>query len=310
MNINLNEFVKQLYQQANEKDLLIEIGIKHFMQYNKANKRPATCRYYDEKFKFILKYFDIMNIHYFSQISNDVLINFIEYLQTTKNGTTSINKYIGSIKTLIKYLEELELINPINIRVKKLKETQPKIQTIELETLQQIINQLRAHHSNQHQLIFELFIGTGIRRTELIYIKRCNIDFDKNSIYLERTKTGHTRYIYFDNLIKELILNEIKYKPNSEYLFVSHEGKQLSTSAIDSLFLRIKKELNILVLSPHKLRHTYATMIMQKERDIEQVRLLLGHTTYDMTKRYLHLSNEQLKETSLKSNPLNSLIRE
>lgn len=230
-------------------------------------------------------------------------------MQSINNKASTINKMIGAIKTLISYLEDLELINPVNIKIKKLKEEIPKIETIDIKTLQMVIDELKYHHSKQHQLIFQLFIGTGIRRTELIHIKRNNIDFINNSIYLERTKTGQTRFIYFDNLIKELILNEIKIKPKSEYLFVNHDGQQLTTSAIDSLFLRIKKELNILVLSPHKLRHTYATMIMQKEKDIEQVRLLLGHTTYDMTKRYLHLSNEQLKETSLNSNPLNSLNR-
>ena len=63
------------------------------------------------------------------------------------------------------------------------------------------------------------------------------------------------------------------------------------------------------MLSPHKLRHTFGTIIMQKEKDIEQVRLLLDHSTYVISKRYLHLSNEQLKEISLNSNLLNSLIR-
>ena len=310
MNINLNEFVKQLYKQANEKDMLIEIGIKYFLEYTKANKRPATLYYYEVKMNQIMNYFDAINIHYFSQLNNEVLINYISYLQGINNKPVTINKMIGAIKTLINYLEDLELINPVNIKIKKLKETESKIETIDIKTLQLVIDELKAHHSKQHQLIFELFIGTGIRRTELIFIKRKNIDFNNNLIYLDRTKTGHSRYIYFDNLIKELILNEIKYKPNSEYLFVNPDGQQLSTSAIDSLFLRIKKELNIEVLSPHKLRHTYATMIMEKEKDIEQVRLLLGHTTYDMTKRYLHLSNEKLKETSLKSNPLNSLKRE
>ena len=310
MNINLNDFVKQLYKQANEKDLLIEIGFNHFLQYQKSNKRPATFHYYELKLNQIKTYFDSAKVYYYSQITNEVLIEYITYMQNINNKASTINKMIGAIKTVINYLEELELINPVNIRIRKLKEETPKIQTIDVNTLQSVLDELEHHHSKQHQLIFQLMLGTGIRRTELVYIKRCNIDFDKNTIYLERTKTGPTRFIYFDNLIKELIKYEIRFKPTSEFLFVNHDGIQLSTSAIDSLFLRIKKELNIDVLSPHKLRHTYATMIMQKEKDIEQVRLLLGHSTYDMTKRYLHLSNEQLKNTSLNSNPLNALKRE
>lgn len=309
MNINLNDFVKQLYKQANEKDLEIEIGMQHFLSYQKSNKRPATFKYYELKFNQILNYFDTVNVHNFSQINNEVLINYISYMQSINNKPATINKMIGAIKTLINYLEELEMIEHINIKIKKLKEQEPKIEIIDVETLQEVITYLNEHKPVQHRLVFQLMLATGIRRTELIFIKRCNIDLDNNSIYLERTKTGPTRYIYFDNLIKELIIHELTFKPTSKYLFVNDSGGQISTATIDSIFQRTKKELNINMLSPHKLRHTYATMIMQQEKDIEQVRLLLGHSTYNMTKRYLHLTNNQLKETSLKCNPLNALNR-
>ena len=74
--------------------------------------------------------------------------------------------------------------------------------------------------------------------------------------------------------------------------------------------MRIKKELNVETLSPHLLRHTYATMIMEETHDIEQVRILLGHTTYEMTKRYLHLKESTTKSSSLKCNPLSKIKRE
>ena len=99
-------------------------------------------------------------------------------------------------------------------------------------------------------------------------------------------------------------------KPNSKYLFVTLEGKQLTTAAIQSLFMRIKKELNVETLSPHLLRHTYATMLMEETHDIEQVRILLGHTTYEMTKRYLHLKETTTKSSSLNCNPSNKIKRE
>lgn len=310
MNINLNEFVKQLYQQANEKDLLIEIGIKNFLAYQKINKRPGTYRYYKELYKSILAYFELVNINYFSQLTNEVLINYMYYLQSIKNKPVTINKKITGIKTLINYLEDLDLINHIEFKVKKLKEIKPKIETVDLDNLQKVISHLRNHHTVQHQLIIELMLQTGVRRTELLNITRENINLNENTIFLERTKTGNTRNIYFDNLIKELIIKELKNKPKSKYLFVTIEGKQLTTSAIDSLFNRIKKELNLEKLSPHLLRHTYATTIMEETHDIEQVRILLGHTTYEMTKRYLHLKESTTKTNSLKCNPLTKIKRE
>ena len=310
MNINLNDFVKALYKEANEKDLLLEIGINHFLNFSKINKRPATVEFYERKFNQLIDYFHQRNIFYISQITNEVLITYITEQQHKGLKATSINKNVGAIKALINYLTENEMINPITIKVKKLKEIIPQIETIDLETIKEIILHLRKHHSIQHQLIFELIVATGIRRTELIFIKRNNINLDDNSIYLERTKNGHPRYIYFSNLIKELIVYEIKNKPTSEYLFVNHYGNQLTTSAIDSFFLRIKKELKIDILSPHKLRHTYATVLLEKEKDMEQIRLLLGHETYEMTKRYLHVNEKKLKETSLNLNPLAYIFHE
>lgn len=310
MNINLNEFVKQLYQQANEKDLLISIGIENFLTYSKLNKRPGTYRYYKEMFKGIIEYFDAMNINYFSQLTNEVIVNYMNYLHKINNKPVTINKKITGIKTLLNYLEDIEMINHIEIKIKKLKEIKPKIQTVDLETLQLVINHLRDHHSKQHQLIFELMLQTGVRRTELLNIERHNINLEENTIYLERTKSGNSRNLYFDNLIKELIEYEIKSKPNNKFLFITHEGKQLTTSAIDSMFNRIKKELSILTLSPHLLRHTFGTILMEETKDIETVRILLGHTSYEMTKRYLHLKESTTKENSLKGNPLTKIKRE
>ena len=159
MNINLNEFVQKLYQQANEKDLMIEIGINHFLSYVKMNKRDGTYRYYRETFKAVTNYFDVIGISYFSQLSTEVLINYTYYLQGIGNKPVSINKKIGAIKTLCKYIEDLELINHIEFKIRKLKEVTPKIETVDFETLQKVVTQLRKHHSNQHQLIFELMQG-------------------------------------------------------------------------------------------------------------------------------------------------------
>ena len=307
MLINLNDFVKELYKQNNIKDIEIKIGIEHFLNYQKANKRDGTYRYYKEIFKTINEYLNSNNINYFSQLNNEILINFSNFLQSKNNKAITINKKIGAIKTLVLYLEDLEMINHIDFKIKKLKETKPKIKIIKPDTIKLVLEHLKENHTKQHLLIFELMLETGIRRTELINIKRKNIDFNENSIFLERTKNGSPRYIYFDNNVKELIKHEINHKPMNIYLFITQQGKQLTYSCINSLFYRIKKELNIETLSAHILRHTYATAIMEQTHDIEHTRILLGHSTYEMTKRYLHLTEKTTKDISLNFNPLNKI---
>ncbi len=85
-------------------------------------------------------------------------------------------------------------------------------------------------------------------------------------------------------------------------------GREIYTpSAITSVLERMKKRLNIKVLSPHMLRHTFATYILKNGGNLEEVRLLLGHASYQLTKRYLHLLQEDLALNSLKLNPSSSL---
>ena len=82
------------------------------------------------------------------------------------------------------------------------------------------------------------------------------------------------------------------------------ENKNIGTlKTLISFLAKIKKELKIEKLSPHILRHTYATLIL-KTNDLETVRLLLGHESYEMTKRYLHVKNKKLIDASINCNPL------
>lgn len=306
MIIDLNDFVKELYKRNNEKDILIQNGIQYFLEYYKQNKRIATYLYYKGKLSMIQEFFGENDIQYFSQINDKLLMKYISILQAKNNKNTTINKYIGTIKTLISFLNKRELINPINIQIQKLNEIKPNINILDSKTIQQISEYMKTK-DNQKQVIFFLLAATGIRRTELVNIKRSNVDIENNSIYLEHTKNGHTRFIYFPNYLKELLKNELNKNIKSTYLFTEQNGSKISVYKVDHIFANIRNKLKIKKLSPHMLRHTYATALIESN-DIETVRILLGHESYEMTKRYLHIKDKKIMETSLKYNPLATFI--
>jgi integrase/recombinase XerC len=228
-------------------------------------------------------------------------------MQERNNKNSTINKNIGVLKTLVSFLIKHDLIQSINFKVDKLKETSPNIKILDLECIKLIVNYIKKF-SNRKQLIFYLFASTGIRRTELVYIKKSNINLNNNSIYLEHTKSGHARFIYFSEMVKDFIINELNKHYKSDYLFCEENGYCLSTAKIDQFFKKIKNDLKLESFSPHILRHTYATAIL-KQTDLETVRLLLGHQTYEMTKKYLHLENSKLKTNSILFNPLDSIFK-
>lgn len=73
---------------------------------------------------------------------------------------------------------------------------------------------------------------------------------------------------------------------------------------ISNLCQQIKKVLNLKDLAPHQFRHTYATNLLNNGVDLETIRLLLGHSDYNMLKRYIHIKNKSLEENSIKANSL------
>lgn len=302
MIIELNSFIKELYKQNNEKDILIINGINYFLEYYKQNKRKSTYFFYKAKLTLINDYFKENEIKFFSQINEQIIMNYISTQKEKNNKNVTINKNVGTLKTLISFLTKRDMINPINLKIEKLKETKPNINILETKEIKQILEYIKKF-DNQKQLIFYLLATTGIRRTELINIKRCNIDMINNKIFLEHTKSGHTRNIFLTEETKKLLINEIQKNKKSLYLFTEKNGKQLSVYKIDHFFTKVKKDLKIEKLSPHILRHTYATQIIESN-DIETVRLLLGHESYEMTKRYLHIKNKKLMDASINCNPL------
>ena len=300
----INQLIEILCKESNIKDISIENGFNMYLKEVRSNRAYETYKFYKYMFNRMLIEFNKRKIINFSQLNNQVIQDIVLDLKA-KIKPASINKQLTGINTVINYLVDLEIIDRPNIKIKKLKEDKVEIKTISKETLSKIINYLDNKPNKLHYLAFMLMIGTGLRRTELVNIKTENIDLAKNRIYLEKTKTANPRYIYLlDQKTIDIIKNKISDK--NEYLF-SDKSKRYTTAFVDSLFNKIKKELRIDVLSPHKLRHTYGTMLLENGASLESVRLLLGHKTFEMTKRYVHLSNKKLENDNSMYNPLNCI---
>ncbi len=286
------------------KDASIELGINMFLNHTKAERSIETFNYYYKHLKVIKNYLDEQGITKFQEVTVSVLDQFVIYSKEIRcNKNITINKRIGALRTVSNYLFDLKILSKPLI-LTKLKETPKKITILILEELSKVLNYIK-NISVRNQVLIELLLQTGVRRTELCTIRTSDVDLVNNRIYLEHTKTNAPRYIFFDDVLKSKI--RILLNPKSTYLFTSKGNRFLSPSTLDSIFERMKKRLNIKMLSPHLLRHTFATYILKNGGNLEEVRLLLGHASYQMTQRYLHLLQDELKVTSLKYNPMSSL---
>ena len=304
MNDILSLFVSK---EAEIKDMYIKDAANIFITEKKIRNRNGTVSFYEDQLSRLIAYFEIKNVFKISQINKAVINDFVNFQKAKGNTNTTINKYVGTIKTMIKYLEKNEYISPTGFSYDKLKETLPKIETVDESDLSRILKYSETI-SVKSRLILLILFSTGIRTNELCNIERCNIDFKDNNIYLTFTKSGYPRYAPMMPEVADLIKKYLLENPtNSKYLFYQDDlpSAPMPHSCVRSVIARTKKALNIEVLSAHKIRHLFATSLLRQGVDIKSVSKLLGHQDIRMTERYLDLTNQEVLAKGKLNNPLN-----
>lgn len=303
-NIALKDILSLFSQKQEEiKDMSIQQAIQIFLNEKLIHNRAGTYKYYSENLNTMREYLeakDIMTIH---NIASKDLTDYVIYARGRNNKNVSINKRIRCLLTVIDYCIENELITPTNIRYKRLPEEESKIETVDMMDMEKVIQHL-PNLSKRSQAIVLLLFTTGIRTTELCNIKIKNIDLENLIIYLEFTKTNSPRYTPILPEVADILKELVAASENSLYLF-PEKNLCITPIAVRSLLKRIKKALDIEVLSAHKLRHLYATTLLKQGSDVKTVSKLLGHKSISMTMRYLDITSTEIQEKNKLYNPLN-----
>ena len=224
---------------------------------------------------------------------------------------------LASIKSFYRYLANNKIINSNIARVIK----SPKIpkRLPNFLTIQEIKNLLDypfgdSLKDNRDRLVLELFYATGIRISELVQIKTKDIDFSNKLIKI-KGKGNKERFVIFGDYMI-VILNEYIEKRNkheklreSSFLFPSRLKKNssnifISTRTVFSIVKKyIKKISNNEKLSPHSIRHSFATHLLDKGANLMSVKELLGHASLSSTQIYTHVKIKKLKDEYKKSHP-------
>lgn len=232
--------------------------------------------------------------------SNDIR-KYLKFINNLTNKTISHN--ISSLKSFYNYLESIELINynPTNeIDRPKLEQTIPTYLTLE-EVSKLLDIKVENEYNARDKAILELLYSSGIRISELTSMELSNIDLDDCLIRI-MGKGSKERIIplgdYAIDALKEYI-NKYRHqlnKKNTTYVFLNNRGGKLSRQFIFktiknyALKKGIKKNI-----SPHTLRHTFATHLLKNGADLRIIQELLGHENLSTTQIYTHLTNEKLK---------------
>ena len=237
----------------------------------------------------------------FSQIKIVDVNAFILKLRENKISPRSIVRKIASLRGFFKWLSANEYIekNPVNsLEQPKLAKKLPKVMSIE-----EITNILNSNLNKEEKLIVELLYDCGLRVSELVNLKISNIDI--NSKYIQCIGKGSKeRIIPFGKKAKLAINQYLKIRElyilknsleNYKYLFVQENGKRLTRQNVYS-FIRKQGEKIHKHISPHTLRHSFATHLLENGADLRVVQELLGHSDVATTQLYTHVTKKRLKE--------------
>jgi len=185
------------------------------------------------------------------------------------------------------------------IRVPKKDRKLPEVLT--KEEVSRLINSAETRKS---RLILSLLYSSGLRVSELVNIKPSDINFSENTGWVREGKGSKDRmFILSSNLAGEL-KEYLKRKENSKYLFSQDEP--LTTRNIQKIVKSLRQRADIQKkVTPHTLRHSFATHLLEAGTDIRMIQQLLGHSSLNTTQLYTHISSDQIKKIS---NPLDNLL--
>ncbi len=296
----------------------MNIDIKKFLDYILRQKKYSLNTYKNYEID-IMEFFSYLKEEKkdYKDVSYDFIKGYLMVLYNRKLSRSTISRKLSALRSFYKYLFNQDIINtnPFDYvsTPKKEKKLPNYLGVIELETIFNIPD-LNTSLGQRNRLILELLYATGIRVGELVNIKLNDIDLNRKEIRIlgkgnkERIDLFGEYCLDYINLFINGGRTKIIKKNNSscDYLIINNRGNKITTRAVEQIINDIVKKASIKKhVSPHMLRHSFATHLLNNGCDILTVKELLGHESLESTQIYTHVSNERLREVYLKCHPLN-----
>jgi len=293
-------------------------NIQSFRDYLEMEKKysPHTINAYLND----IGYFESFNKNQFNQenidqVNYSQIRTWIVSLVDDGISNVSVNRKISSLKAFYKFLlktKQIE-INPL-LKHKALK-TSKKLQIpFSEKELEDVLTQLQnpeGFEGIRDKLIIDLFYTTGIRRTELIHLKLSNVNLSNNTIKVLGKRNKERILPVLPIISKQFVLylnerSHLEKVIDFDYFFLLKKGLKLNDSfvyrLINSYFSTVSEKVK---KSPHILRHTFATHLLNHGADLNSVKELLGHSSLASTQIYTHSSLSELKKVYEDAHPRN-----
>lgn len=290
-----------------EIDLFLE-----YLEYQR-NFSLHTIQNYETDLHFFEKFLNTISVSSISKVTYQDLRKYLEYMYHKQYKSATMNRHISSVKSFFHYLQKEGIIkeNPSLLlgTVKKEKKLPKSLNNETMETLLSTEPET-SKFPRRDAAIIEVLYSTGIRVSELVSIKLKDVELSENRIKITG-KGNKERYVLFGDICKEKMLAYVQDErtkllkgKRGEDLFVNKNGNPLTDRGVRLIINTIlKRKGEKIHVTPHMLRHTFATDMLNGGADLKTVSDLLGHESLSTTGIYTHISNERLRKVILQSHP-------
>ncbi len=252
----------------------------------------------------IIKFYEWNNNSDITYMSKKQILEYISFLRSYLNEK-SINRHISSLKGFYLYLVDNNIIreSPLEeVYSLKTKKTLPKY--LSVEEVDRLLNiNLKTPFDYRNKSMLEVMYATGLRVSELVGLCFSNIDFE-NSLIRVNGKGKKDRIVPLGEIAQyylKIYINDYRSKllnkNNYDLIFLNNHGKPISRQGFNFILNNIRKEVKIdKDITPHTLRHSFATHLLERGADIRSIQEMLGHENISTTNIYTYVVNNVLRE--------------
>ena len=289
--------------------------INEFLNYLKfeRNRSDLTIKNYGEDLRAFKEFYgNLEGCHSWKSVDSDIIRDWMESMMDKGNNATSINRRLSALRSFYRFALARKLVDKDPVHgVTGPKKGRPLPQFLkenEMDRLLDAESWTESFEDVRDRMVIMTFYETGIRLSELIGLDDSMVDFSNRQLKVTG-KRNKQRVIPFGEELLAMLCDYMKCRDKevnlqSDALFVTVKGQRMTTSQVrEAVRKNLSKVCTLKKRTPHVLRHTFATAMLNNKAGIESVKKLLGHESLSTTEIYTHTTFEQLKREYYSAHP-------
>lgn len=271
---------------------------KQYLEYIEI-ERGRALKTVENYGRYLDRFLGFCKINKPTEITDDVVRKYRMHLNRAGLKKKSQNYYLIALRNFLKYLSRMEIESLPVERIELARVGERQLDLIGIEELERLLNVSKGTdlQSLRNKAILELLFSTGLRVSELCSLNRETVDLRRDEFSV-RGKGEKVRLVFLSNNAKKAVKDYLDKRVDIEGpLFINLKNGRLTQRSVERIVQRCAIKAGISnKVTPHTLRHCFATDLLEAGADLRSVQTLLGHSSITTTQIYTHVTDRQLKE--------------